>query len=276
MGANDVAAVIYTSVAKDRAQEFTTSRALLLSAVNKFMGQKLQSGASARTLEAQSGRTRRRTRNPYAMERAYKDRQLFARLRGVADYLAGVHGRRKSIVLFSEGIDTDISQGKINSNAHTDSTQRTFAADILNELTASAPPAGRRHLCGGPARAGSRSNHSAGARRAEPRHDDQHLRGDTMVAGLAARARGETGGIAAVDRNDFTETFGRIIRDNSNYYVLGYYSTNGGDGKFRKVDVKVRPPNVTVRARAGYLAPKGEPAKKTAATPEAARRCRKP
>ena len=38
----------------------------------------------------------------------------------------------------------------------------------------------------------------------------------------------ETGGFAAVNRNDFPETFGRIIRDNSSYYVLGYYSTNGG------------------------------------------------
>lgn len=276
MGANDVASVIYTSSANDRAQEFTGSRSLLLSAVNKFMGQKLPSGAvglaEQDALEAQSGQPPT-GRDPYAMERAYKDRQLFARLRGVADYLAGVHGRRKSIVLFSEGIDTDISQGKINSNARTDSTQRTIAADILNELQTTVGAAGRANVSiyavdprglvaleSFEAALGAQNLDTMTNIFEETRWSQDSLRV------LAA----QTGGIAAVDRNDFTETFGRIIRDNSNYYVLGYYSTNGKrDGKFRKVDVKVRRPNVTVRARTGYLAPKGEPAKKTAATPEA-------
>ena len=45
----------------------------------------------------------------------------------------------------------------------------------------------------------------------------------------------ETGGFAAVNRNDYRETFARIIRDNSSYYVLGYYSTERRrDGRFRE------------------------------------------
>ena len=212
-------------------------------------------------------------RDPNEMERAYKDRQLFARLRSVADYLSGVHGRRKSIVLFSEGIDTDITQGKANSNVRTDSTQRTFAADILNELQTTIGAAGRANV----------SIYAVDPRGLVALESFEAALGaqrlDTMTGifeetrwsqdSLRLLAAG-TGGIAAVDRNDFTETFGRIIRDNSNYYVLGYYSTNGKrDGRFRKVDVKVRRPGVTVRARTGYIAPKGEPAKKNSAAPEA-------
>ena len=44
MGANDVAAVVYSSSATDRAQEFTGSRSLLLARSIKFLGQKLPSG----------------------------------------------------------------------------------------------------------------------------------------------------------------------------------------------------------------------------------------
>src|SRR3954462_12094126 len=42
-GANDVAAVVYTSGRMDAAQEFTSDRSLLLSAVDKFVGHKLRS-----------------------------------------------------------------------------------------------------------------------------------------------------------------------------------------------------------------------------------------
>jgi VWFA-related protein len=276
MGANDMAAVVYTSSANDRAQEFTGNRSLLLSAVNKFLGQKLPSGAVGQAEQdaflAQSGQAST-GRDPYAMERAYKDRQLFARLRGVAEYLSGVHGRRKSIVLFSEGIDTDISHGKTNSNVRTDATQRTFAADILTELQTTVGVAGRANVSiyavdprglvaleSFEAALGAQNLDTMTNIFEETRWSQDSLRI------LAA----QTGGIAAVDRNDFTETFGRIIRDNSNYYVLGYYSTNGRrDGRFRKVDVKVRRPGLTVRARTGYIAPKGEPAKNNSSASQA-------
>ena len=63
----------------------------------------------------------------------------------------------------------------------------------------------------------------------------------------------ETGGFAAIDGNDLTRAVDRIGRDVSNYYVLGFYPEGGAcDGRFRRLRVKVRRPDVRVRARTGY------------------------
>jgi hypothetical protein len=59
--------------------------------------------------------------------------------------------------------------------------------------------------------------------------------------------------------NDFKTAFQRIVDDNSSYYVMGYYSTNDRrDGRFRRIEVRLKNhPNLVVRARKGYVAPRG-------------------
>ncbi len=57
------------------------------------------------------------------------------------------------------------------------------------------------------------------------------------------------------ETNDFSGGLKKIADDLSDYYLLGYYSTNAkADGKFRKISVRVKRPGVDVRARRGYLA----------------------
>jgi VWFA-related protein len=64
-----------------------------------------------------------------------------------------------------------------------------------------------------------------------------------------------TGGLAVVDTNDLSSGLKRIVDEVSAYYLLGYYSTNSKmDGTFRRIEVKVKRPNVKVAARRGYLA----------------------
>ena len=51
-----------------------------------------------------------------------------------------------------------------------------------------------------------------------------------------------TGGIAVVSTNDFGAALKRIDNDTSDYYVLGYYSTNANATKKRRaIEVRVKP-----------------------------------
>jgi hypothetical protein len=78
-----------------------------------------------------------------------------------------------------------------------------------------------------------------------------------------------TGGFAFTDQNDFDAAFSRIVRENSTYYVIGFYSSNERrDGRYRRLEVRVRRPGLQVRSRRGYVAPTGR-ARETAARPSA-------
>jgi VWFA-related protein len=63
----------------------------------------------------------------------------------------------------------------------------------------------------------------------------------------------ETGGVAVVNQNDFTKALKRIDAETSDYYVLGYYSSNPDPlRRTRKVEVKVTRPNLNVISRTSY------------------------
>lgn len=79
----------------------------------------------------------------------------------------------------------------------------------------------------------------------------------------------DTGGYVVRNTNIFTQTIAEIADETGTYYVLGYHSQKGPDGKFRKISVKVNRPGVTVRARRGYVA-SPRPAATTDATREPA------
>ena len=65
-----------------------------------------------------------------------------------------------------------------------------------------------------------------------------------------------TNGRAITNTNDLVSGVRKIADDLSAFYLLGYYSANSeADGKFRRIDVKVKQPGVKVSARRGYLAP---------------------
>ena len=69
-----------------------------------------------------------------------------------------------------------------------------------------------------------------------------------------------TGGFMIRNQDDISLAFGRIIRDTSTYYVIGYQPENTTmDGKVRKIEVKADVPGVSVRARKSYAAVKLPP-----------------
>jgi VWFA-related protein len=64
-----------------------------------------------------------------------------------------------------------------------------------------------------------------------------------------------TDGLAVVNSNDIEKGLRRMAEDLTSYYLLGYYSTNTKpDGRFRTITVRVRQPDVDMRARRGYKA----------------------
>lgn len=65
----------------------------------------------------------------------------------------------------------------------------------------------------------------------------------------------DTGGFFVRNQNNLTQALTRIADDAGRYYVVAYQPADLSlDGRFRPIEVRVSRPDVTVRARRGYLA----------------------
>ena len=74
-----------------------------------------------------------------------------------------------------------------------------------------------------------------------------------------AQTASSTGGRAIINTNDFEPGIGEIFDENAFYYLIGYAPANAvADGSFRRIEVKVNRPDVTVRTRNKYYAPSPE------------------
>jgi hypothetical protein len=64
-----------------------------------------------------------------------------------------------------------------------------------------------------------------------------------------------TGARAIVNTDELGDEIDRMMAEASSYYLVGYQTSNGQpDGKFRRLDVKVSRPGLTVRTRSGFYA----------------------
>ena len=64
----------------------------------------------------------------------------------------------------------------------------------------------------------------------------------------------DTGGEFLMNRNDLRPALDIVATMSGNFYVLGYSPDKPMDGSYRKIDVRVTRPGLTVRARRGYVA----------------------
>jgi len=79
-----------------------------------------------------------------------------------------------------------------------------------------------------------------------------------------------TGGRAVLNTNEFTTGLDQIFSETAHYYLVGYQPAKpAADGRFRRLEVRVTRPDITVVATKGYYAvpasPRPDPA--TAASP---------
>jgi VWFA-related protein len=255
-GTNDLAAVVFTG-RSEASQDFTNNTKLLLNAVDKFQGRKLRSATLQRI---EGARTNPDTGNLEAgddidqMDRAFRARSVMANIRKLAEFMAGVHGRRKSLLLIGEGVDYNIYEatgvlGATASSVLLDTQDAIAAATRGNVAIYAIDPRG---LQTGDEDLIQTSSTFDGA-------DSRSIQSELRLSQDSLRVlASSTGGFAAVNRNDLNGAFDRIVAENSSYYMFGYYSTNERrDGRFRKIQVRVKRPGLTVRARNGYYEARG-------------------
>lgn len=83
---------------------------------------------------------------------------------------------------------------------------------------------------------------------------DLALLGSDLNADVLTTLALETGGQRVRNHNNLRPPLDSIARESGTYYVIGYSPEQRFDGSYRSIDVKVLRPDVTVRARRGYLA----------------------
>ena len=274
-GANDLAAVVFTGGRAVDGQDFTNNPRLLRAAVDRFAGSKLRSSTLERLDEysrLQAGGLRRAgdpIRDPMAIERGSRARSTMDSLRKLSDFMVGVHGRRKAMVLVSEGIDYDIYNLFDNtgfSSVVLDATREAIAAATRANVAIHAIDPRGLTTPGDDLITTSGVADDPGLCLGVPSSLEELRLSQSSLRALSD----ETGGFAVVNQNDVAGAFDRLVRDNSSYYVLGYNPTDDRrDGKFRKIAVRVMRPGLTVRARRGYVAPRGraQPPSRPAANP---------
>ncbi len=293
IGANDQAAVVLVQTGKsDENQEFTSDKIALMRAVDKFIGEKIKSKALAiqtdminRSGVGGTGLDPSESHDPQGTERAAKASGTLHTLTELSNYMAGIRGRKKAVIFFSEGIEfntEDLVGPRPNStpdNVFDSNTapEALHASMILDDMQAMYEAATKANVAvysvdpRGPASINDDQMQMTGM---PGNHGELPVDVGQVTTALRNELRRQlgtlrtfseaTGGIATVGTNDFAGGFKRIVEDNSAYYVLGYHPTDlKQDGKFHEISVKVKKPGVQVRARKGYYATK--PGKNTVA-----------
>ncbi len=183
-------------------------------------------------------------------EADYLLRTRMSSLRSLIEFMAGIGGRRKSIIYVTTGLGTSVYEAL----DYTSGVRSLAIEDLHGAITA--------------ATRGNVSIYPMDPAGLTPGRDiTASVRADvdpttevsqTRIGRLQdlRRLADTTGGFAILDTNNFGEAFDRVVRENSTYYVLGF-STNTPrtDGRFHQVQIRVKRPGLEVRSRGGYLAP---------------------
>lgn len=166
---------------------------------------------------------------------------------------------RKSLVLFSEGISIPpavqrLFLGVIDAANRANVSIYTMDAAGLRAESEQAKirdEVNRAGAGGGGILGGVASSGGPLTKNLEKNEDV--LRQDPHT-GLGELAQ-DTGGLLFENTNNLRQGFDRLESDLRNYYLVGYTPANDTyDGRFRRIEVKVKRPGVTVAARKGYFA----------------------
>lgn len=249
MNPADLVAVATISSQLDVLVDFTGDRTRVAATLNQLAytegtATPPPDAATAATDEATAAATEVEAEETSELDVFNNDVRLRA-LRTIAETLAPLD-QRKAIVYFSAGMQRSGQDNQVELRSAINAAVRAHVAIYpvdTRGLQAVVP--------GGDATRASGRGVSLFSGRGVSRQFSQLAASQDTLTSLAA----DTGGRAFTDSNDFGEAFARVQRDMSAYYLLGYSSTNPAkDGRFRRIQVRVKRDGLRVEARPGYFA----------------------
>ena len=200
-------------------------------------------------------------------ELRYRSHVAFSTAYDIVKNLEQIHNRRKAVIYISNGYDLNPFEGArygdpniigttrsnpfgMDYDPFTRQSQKFADADLareLAELTRAANRANATMYTIDPRGliAGSEIDEQV-----DPVEWNNFVRKSQESLRVIAE---QTGGFAVVNQNDFTKALKRIDAETSDYYVLGYYSTNPDPlRRTRKLEVKTTRKGVDVWSRRAY------------------------
>jgi VWFA-related protein len=227
-------------------QDFTSDRALLKKQIQAFgegAGQGYEEGTTG-TTEGTPDTGQPFTADDTEYNIFNTDRRLEA-LRSVAEKLSPLQ-QKKSLIYFSSGMDRTGIENQSELRAAVNAAVRSNMAIYTMDMRGL-----QALVAGGEAQNASLRGTSAYSGQSMISALNSNFTTQETLVTLAS----DTGGRAFLDSNDFSQIFKGVQQDTSNYYLLGYHSTNRAkDGRYRRLVVKVNLPGVKIDYRRGYYA----------------------
>jgi VWFA-related protein len=276
--AGDLVAVLTTTGLGVTRQEPTEDLTLVDAAIGRFAGQGgdyVSTASQAKLAQARATRnadpmtTRRRSttlmddgsvdvNDDAADEGRERARLMLRTLENVASSFAGVPGRRKAIVFYSQGAPIAMRDSEF-----LDLHSRVLgAAARANATIYALDPNGLDHPTAFDARgleqpAGSLDPQSLQRSRDMNAAVNGVLVQRRMMAAAMLRTLSEgTGGTATIDKTNLDTALDRIAAESSHYYLLGYVPADAKrEGRYREIEVRLKRPGLHVSARKGYVEP---------------------
>ena len=245
LGPNDLASVIFTRDNRN-AQEFTNDKARLLRAVESF-------DVGSRVIGLSTGEGQ-----GVLLSQMHQFEVSVGVLTRIAQSLAAVSHRRKSVVYVGVGLPAGNAPGDITLIApggdrgvqEVDAVMRQLK-HLLMDTYRQARLANVNFYAVSPAGVGGMAAFIEAERHKQKKVPAYETGGNYLdfLLGLADN----TGGRAFPERNEFASALDQVFLENGSYYLVGYSPPNpADDGKYRRLEVKVNRPGVTVRTRNGY------------------------
>jgi VWFA-related protein len=246
MQAADLVALVSLGDTLKVDQDFTADKTALareVGAYNGTEGQGFASGATSNSNQVED--TTGYTPDESEYNDLNTDRELFA-LRAISKSLEKI-SEKKSLLYFSGGISRDGIENQASLRAAINAAVRAnlaiYSVDTRG-LQAISPL--------GDASTGSLRGTGAFSGAALTNNMNANFASQEVMGTLSS----DTGGKAFFDSNDFAPAFAQVQRDSSDYYAIGFHSTNQlRDGRYRKLTIKVNRPGIKLEFRPGYYAP---------------------